>query len=68
MLGVLISLVFGLAAFVALAVIRSSTIHGVLRARQIVAERATGARHAGRQINREVWRPAPARQLRFAAA
>lgn len=68
MLGILISLVFGLAAFAAVAVIRSSIIHRVLRARQIVAERATGARYAVRQVNREVWRPAPARQLRFAAA
>jgi hypothetical protein len=47
MLAIAISLMFGLAAFTALAVIRSSVVAGSRRARAILAELAEIERRAG---------------------
>lgn len=68
MLAIAISLLFGLAAFSALAVIYASTIRGVRSARWILAELENGTRRPARPINPQVWRPAPTRQLQLAAA
>ena len=66
MLAVAISLLFGLAAFAAVAVIHVSLVGGALRARQIVRELSASDRRVVRQVNRASPRPAPARQARFA--
>lgn len=68
MLAVAISLLFGLAAFASIAVIHASIVHGKRRADEILHELAAGERRPVRRISRESWRPAPARQPRFAAA
>jgi hypothetical protein len=59
MLAIAISLLFGLAAFAALAVIRSSVTVGARRARTILAELAEIERRAGVSRSRPVpgWSP-----------
>lgn len=53
MLAVVISLLFGLAAFAALAVIRASLVEGMRSARHILAELSAGEVAA----IRPVWQP-----------
>lgn len=69
MLAVAISLLFGLTAFTALAVIHAAVARGAGRARLILAELESGTRRARVQpVNPRAWRPAPARWPRLAAA
>lgn len=67
MLAIAISLLFGLAAFTALAVIYASLVRGARSARYILAELESGRRPA-RPVNPQAWRPAPARQSQPVAA
>ena len=57
MLAIVLSLLFGLAAFAALAEIHASVIKGARRGRLILAEMACGERAAGR--SRAALSPAP---------
>jgi len=65
MLAIAISMLFGLAAFVALAVIYGSILCGTAHARRILAELAAEERARTAPVSR-AWQPVPERL--FAAA